>query len=39
MKIYRAVRAGRIVKNQAGGYYLPGSKAEVTQPELSNEPF
>ena len=39
MKISRAVKAGRIVKNQAGGYYLPGSKAEVTQPELGNEPF
>lgn len=39
MKISRAVKAGRIVKNHAGGYYLPGSKAEVTQPELSNEPF
>ena len=39
MKISRAVKAGRIVKNQAGGYYLPDSKAEVTQPELSKEPF
>lgn len=39
MKISRAAKAGSIVKNQAGGYYLSGSKAEVTQPELSNEPF
>lgn len=39
MKISRAVKVGRIVKNQAGAYYLPGLKAEVTQPELSNEPF
>lgn len=39
MKISRAAKVGSIVKNQAGGYYLPGSKAEVTQPELSNEPF
>lgn len=39
MKISRAAKAGGIVKTQAGGYYLPGSKAEVMQPELSNEPF
>lgn len=39
MKVSRAVKAGIIVKNQIGGYYLPGSKAGVTQPELSNEPF
>ena len=39
MKIYRAIKSGIIVKNQMGGYYLPGSKVEVTQPELSNEPF
>lgn len=39
MKVSRAVKAGIIVKNQIGGYYLPVSKAEVTQPELNNEPF
>lgn len=39
MKISRAIKSGIIVKNQMGGYYLPGSKVEVTQPELSNEPF
>lgn len=39
VKISRAVKAGSIVKNQAGGYYLPSSRIEVTQPELGNEPF
>lgn len=39
VKISRAARSGRIVKNQAGGYYLPGSKVEVTQQELGNTPF
>ncbi|WP_347280856.1 AAA family ATPase [uncultured Alistipes sp.] len=39
MKISRAVKAGNIVKNQAGGYYLPGSQVEVSQPELHDEPF
>ena len=39
MKISRAVKAGNIVKNQAGGYYLPGSKAEASQSEFSDEPF
>ena len=39
MKISRAIKSGIIVKNQMGGYYLPGSKVEVTQPKLSNEPF
>lgn len=38
-KISRAVKAGTIVKNQAGGYYLPGSQTEVSQPELHDEPF
>lgn len=39
VKISRAVKAGIIVKNQAGGYYLLSSRIEVTQPELGNEPF
>lgn len=39
VKISRAVKAGSIVKNQAGGYYLASSRIEVTQPELGNEPF
>lgn len=39
MKISRAVKAGNIVKNQAGGYYLSSSRIEVSQPELGNEPF
>ena len=39
MKISRATKAGMIVKNQAGGYYLPISQIEVIQPELSDEPF
>ena len=38
-KISRAVKAGTIVKNQACGYYLPGSQTEVSQPELHDEPF
>ena len=38
-KISRAVKAGTIVKNQAGGYYLPGSQTAVSQPELHDEPF
>lgn len=38
-KISRAVKAGTVVKNQAGGYYLPGSQTEVSQPELHDEPF
>ena len=38
-KISRAVRAGGIIRNQAGGYYLPASKVEVSQPEFNNEPF
>ena len=38
-KISRAVKAGTIVKNQAGGYYLSGSQTEVSQPELHDEPF
>ena len=39
VKISRAAKAGCIVKNQAGGYYLPISQIEVIQPELSDEPF
>lgn len=39
VKISRATKAGCIVKNQAGGYYLPISQIEVIQPELSDEPF
>ena len=39
MKISRAVKAGNIVKNQAGGYYLPGSQVEASQSEFSDEPF
>lgn len=39
VKISRAVKAGNIVKNQAGGYYLSSSRIEVSQPELGNEPF
>lgn len=39
VKISRAVKAGGIVKNQAGSYYLASSRIEVTQPELGNEPF
>lgn len=39
MKISRAVKAGNIVKNQAGGYYLPGSQPEASQSEFSDEPF
>lgn len=39
VKISRAVKAGCIVKNQTGGYYLPISQIEVIQPELSDEPF
>lgn len=39
MKISRAVKAGYIVKNQAGGYYLPGSQIEASQSEFSDEPF
>ena len=39
MKISRAVKAGNIIKNQAGGYYLPGSQIEASQSEFSNEPF
>ena len=39
VKISRAAKAGCIIKNQAGGYYLPISQIEVVQPELSNEPF
>lgn len=39
MKISRAVKAGNIVKNQAGGYYLPGSQIEASQSEFSDEPF
>ena len=39
VKISRAVKAGCIVKNQTGGYYLPISQVEVIQPELSDEPF
>ncbi len=38
-KISRAVKAGLVVKNQAGGYYLPGSQVEAAQPELHDEPF
>ena len=38
-KISRAVKAGTIVKNQVGGYYLLGSQIEVSQPELHDEPF
>lgn len=38
-KISRAVKAGTIVKNQVGGYYLSGSQIEVSQPELHDEPF
>lgn len=39
MKISRAVKAGNIIKSQAGAYYLPGSQVEVSQPELHDEPF
>lgn len=39
MKISRAAKAGIIVKNQVGGYYLPGSQVEVSQSELHDEPF
>lgn len=39
VKISRAAKAGCIIKNQAGGYYLPISQIEVIQPELSDEPF
>lgn len=39
VKISRAAKAGVIVKNQAGDYYLPSSHVEAVQPELSNEPF
>lgn len=39
MKISRAVKAGNIIKNQAGGYYLPGPQIEASQSEFSNEPF
>ncbi|WP_305155739.1 AAA family ATPase [uncultured Alistipes sp.] len=39
MKISRAVKAGNIVKNQAGGYYLSSSRIEVSQPELGGESF
>lgn len=39
MKISRAVKAGNIIKNQAGGYYLPGSQIEASQSEFSDEPF
>lgn len=39
VKISRAVKAGNIVKNQAGGYYLSSSRIEVSQPELGDEPF
>lgn len=39
MKISRAVKAGIIVKNQVGGYYLLGSQIEVSQSELHDEPF
>lgn len=38
-KISRAVKAGLVVKNQAGGYYLSGSQIEAAQPELHDEPF
>lgn len=38
-KISRAVKAGLVVRNQAGGYYLPGSQIEATQSEFSDEPF
>lgn len=38
-KISRAVKAGLVVKNQAGGYYLPGSQIEAAQSEFSDEPF
>ncbi len=39
MKSSRAVKAGSIVKNQVGGYYLPGSQIEASQSEFSDEPF
>lgn len=39
MKISRAVKAGNIIKNRAGGYYLPGSQIEASQSEFSDEPF
>lgn len=39
VKISRAVKAGIIVKNQAGSYYLPSSRIEVEQPELDNKSF
>lgn len=39
MKISRAVKAGNIVRNQVGGYYLPGSQIEASQSEFSDEPF
>lgn len=39
MKISRAVKAGNIVRNQTGGYYLPGSQIEATQSEFDNEHF
>lgn len=39
MKISRAVKAGNIIKNQAGGYYLLGSQIEASQSEFSDEPF
>lgn len=38
-KISRAVKAGLVVKNQAGGYYLPGLQIEAAQSEFSDEPF
>ena len=38
-KISRAVKAGLVVKNQAGGYYLPGSQVEAAQPEFGDKPF
>ena len=39
MKISRAAKSGRIIRNQAGGYYLPASRVEVQQPELDDTPF
>lgn len=39
MKISRAVKAGNIIKSQAGAYYLPGSQVEASQAEFNDEPF
>ena len=39
MKISRAAKAGIIVKNQVGGYYLPGAQIEASQSEFNDEPF